>query len=518
MQDTIIKTTDSLSNTTEYTYNKTDNLINIKNKKGSITRYEYTPTGRLYKTIDPTHNITQYEYNPVGNLVRVINIQGTIQYTYDKNSGLTKVIDDKGRIVQYSYNPIGNKITMTDPEEGITGYTYNELNQLINLKNPLNEETTYIYYPNGQLKSKTFSNGITTTYYYDTSGRLTKITHPPLPEITYTYDKTRNRLSLTIGTQTTSYQYDSLYRLTKVIYSDGSSQAYTYDSVGNRLTMNAITYSYNQADQLIQAGTITYSYDKNGNLIKKDGTSYVYDYENRLTQITFPDKSTETFTYCPLGKRMAKNNSIFLYDDFDLIAEYDPEGTLNARYTFGPGIDNPISVRIGTQSYFYHLDGLGSVIFITDKDKNIVSSYTYDAFGLLFPNSEPRTPNPFLFTSREYEPKSNLYYYRARYYDPEVGRFITKDPFTWGPDDLRILRNLEWKDWVITTGVIFPNLQHPYVYCLNNPVNYVDPDGKMASIVRTIIENSLQYKILGRSLIWRLEQIEDSKCKIERVK
>ncbi|MEW6482199.1 MAG: hypothetical protein AB1397_04275, partial [bacterium] len=75
-----------------------------------------------------------------------------------------------------------------------------------------------------------------------------------------------------------------------------------------------------------------------------DTTTYTYDYENRLIQITFFDNSSQTFTYCPLGKRIAKDNSIFLYDGDDLIAEYDPQGTLNARYTFGPGIDNPISV------------------------------------------------------------------------------------------------------------------------------------------------------------------------------
>ncbi|MEW6103724.1 MAG: hypothetical protein AB1630_07950 [bacterium] len=127
-----------------------------------------------------------------------------------------------------------------------------------------------------------------------------------------------------------------------------------------------------------------------------DTTTYAYDYENRLTQITYPNSSTQTFTYCPLGKRISKTSSSmnyelstmnYLYDDNDLIAEYDPQGTLNARYTFGPGIDNPISVRIGTQSYFYHLDGLGSVIFITDKDKNIVSSYNYEVFGSPIPYS-----------------------------------------------------------------------------------------------------------------------------------
>ncbi|MEW6104219.1 MAG: RHS repeat-associated core domain-containing protein, partial [bacterium] len=230
-----------------------------------------------------------------------------------------------------------------------------------------------------------------------------------------------------------------------------------------------------------------YSYNNNGNLIKKDNTTYAYDYENRLTQITYPDNSTQTFTYCPLGKRISKTPSSinyelstmnYLYDDQDLIAEYSPEGTLTSRYTFGPGIDNPISVRIGSESYFYHLDGLGSVIFITDKEKNIVSSYNYDAFGMPFGSSS--IPNPFLFTSREYEPKANLYYYRARYYDPEVGRFLSMDPIL-GLLQSGLCPSCSKVSFsfnpILPYLLKLPEMLHPYVYVENNPVNLVDPKG-----------------------------------------
>jgi len=217
------------------------------------------------------------------------------------------------------------------------------------------------------------------------------------------------------------------------------------------------TYTYNEADQLLKAGNTTYSYDNDGNLIKKidssGTTTYTYDFENRLVEITFPDRGTNTFGYCPFGKRVWKKNksgttTFYFYDTEDILAEYDSFGNLKARYTFGKGIDNPISLRIGTQSYFYHLDALGSVISLTDSNKTQIVSYSYDAFG--FPHPSSLIPNPFLFTAREYEEEPCLYYYRARYYDPEVGRFITKDPSE--------------KD-------------HPYIYVENNPITMIDPYG-----------------------------------------
>jgi RHS repeat-associated protein len=111
------------------------------------------------------------------------------------------------------------------------------------------------------------------------------------------------------------------------------------------------------------------------------------------------------------------------------------------RHTQGPGIDalrprardfgrrdEPLEVQIGRGSYYYHADGLGSITELTKSNGSAVNTYTYAAFGGDSPANTETVANPFHFTAREYDPETKLYYYRARYYDPLWGRFLSEDP------------------------------------------------------------------------------------------
>ncbi len=127
-----------------------------------------------------------------------------------------------------------------------------------------------------------------------------------------------------------------------------------------------------------------------------------------------------------------------------------------ASYVHGQGIDEPIAgfTPQGTvPEWYYTFDGLGSVTELTDNSQSVVESYKYDAFGNL--QTPPATGNPYTYTGREYDPESGLYFYRARYYDAGVGRFLSADPIRFGG------------------GVNF------YAYVQNNPVNLTDPTGKV---------------------------------------
>ncbi len=131
--------------------------------------------------------------------------------------------------------------------------------------------------------------------------------------------------------------------------------------------------------------------------------------------------SSETIKYC--------------YDNNQVIAEYNGSNTLLHKFIYGPGIDEPlcmISVSGQTETkYYYHFDGLGSVVALSDNDADIVETYEYDVFGeptILSPNNELRTTslynNCYMFTGREYDSETGNYYYRARYYKPEIVRFL----------------------------------------------------------------------------------------------
>jgi RHS repeat-associated protein len=232
----------------------------------------------------------------------------------------------------------------------------------------------------------------------------------------------------------------------------------------NRLSsLNVASYSYDSSNHLTSSSNgVTYTYDNNGNTATKGDasgtTTYTWSNLDQLTSVALPGTGgTVTFKYDPFGRRIQKvsptiGTNNYLYDGANIVEEVGASGNQLARYTQGQGIDQPLAMLRSGASSLFQADGLGSITGLGDSVGNSGATYKYDSFGKL--RVSTGTPvNPFQYTGRDYDPETGLRYYRARYYDLNVGRFISEDPIRFDG------------------GINFN------IYALNNPTNLIDPSG-----------------------------------------
>jgi RHS repeat-associated protein len=515
-------------------------LTKIINPLGFETLYEYDDNNNLKKKTDANGQITEYEYNDYNELITVNYIgqappaPTSISFTYD-NVGNTLTwadgtyqgsytYDELNRVLtvttayplpltaytlSYTYDRFGNKESVTYPDSlGSISYEYDFMNRLTKLTAyPLTLTTEYEYDDASRLTKKTLSNGVYTDYAYDDANRLTSLVNKKsdtsvISSFTYTQDNVGNRETMTTSEGTHTYGYDNTYRLLSADHPVQTDETFTYDKVGNRKTSAQHSdWTYDTNNRLTSYNGFTFTYDNAGNTLSKtkggNTTTYTWDFENRLISLTtYPLTLTAEYTYDPFGKRLSKTvdgiTKYYLYDNEDIVAEYDSSGVIIATYIHGQGIDEPISRtdHLLLTTYHYVFDGLGSVSELTDNTGAVVESYKYDSFGKL--EIPPVIDNSYTYTSREYDQETEFYFYRHRYYESTIGRFITADPIGF------------------KGGVNF------YSYVLNNPLYFIDPSGLRPPIVCnvrfppgwirvTVFENSSKGKLLRtyREEDWR---------------
>ena len=504
------KKTDPKGQHIEYAYDHLGRLVNEKYEGETKIAYDYKADDVVTQSLREVTNswfdpqrVNQYAYDTsfrqTGETFGEKSLQEDIAYTYPPYPQ-TPAQFTSDLLKSYEVNS-GDPVSYVYYEDG-------SVKCIVEGTNPLTDpKTLYDYFLDSSRKRRVNSNGARTRYKYDNQRRLIKVTNRKslhgeiLSFFQYDYDHNhaqtpenvwkgyRTKMTDNLG-NTMKYYYDELYRLTQVDThivspSEALRDTFQYDDIGN-MTQRAkfdisdpdhpieigspIVYTYVQNGQsknsalLDSDGTFTYEWDFNGNLAsKRDSgqhvTSYSWSDNDMLTGVRGPAIEV-TYGYDYLGRRNyelvpATTRTEWLYMSEDVVRKsvYNMSDLLQYSRNFlhGPGIDEPLRKKDGAEilaDELYFSDGLGSVTERIDINKTLKARYRYDAWGNLTEGNFD--VDEYWYTGREFS-KDSLYYYRARLYNPSLGRFTSQDPMR-------------------SSG-------NPYVYVGNNPVNFVDPFG-----------------------------------------
>ena len=534
-----------------YEYNNRNLVVKTQSydKEGTktlISRYRYDDYGQLLEMTDyrvsseteTAYRYTEYTYDQRGRITAFAEISQNAQPTAD---------DIKAHQIRYTYNENGNlsKVSYPTTKDGIQSlsYIYDENGWLQEIKGELHSkgQTTekvlrsYSYDAYGKVKEikdyrnrlKNGAQAVQKIYTYDSFDRVKEMIYTDLEtgkvmeSYQYSYDKNSN---ITKKTQvnnypkedadkvneTKSYTYDTLGRLTKTVTTDHNKDdktktvTYTYDNVGNRLKEDdgttTTSYTYNGLDQLKTSTkekrtavdeVRQYSYDANGNQTDVKNTktgqteSYTYDAENRLSKVAVTDKDGKTAViqqnrYNGEGQRIQKvegsKTTNYYYQDGVVSYTTDGENSQTSQNLIGTDGNILATQRYGsdhTDYLLYHKDIQGSTTSLVKEDGSADATYRYTDFGETTINGDNKVENEVCYTGGIYDQSTGLYYLNARYYNPEDGRFVTEDTYRGETNE--------------------PDTQNLYVYCADNPVNYVDPSGHWIDTVLDVA--SLGYSI-----------------------
>ena len=461
---------DRRGQTTGYAELSQENEPTADEIKAHQIRYYYDSDGKLTKVTYPTTK----------------NGVQALAYEYDQNGWLTKI---KGEVQS------GDGST----EKTVRSYTYDSYGKVKEIKDYRD-----------LLNSS--DQAVKKVYTYDSLDRVKEMTYTDLEtgkvmeSYQYSYDKSSNitektqvnnypREDADKVNETKVYTYDTLGRLIKTVTTDHKKDdktkavTYTYDNVGNRLKEDdgttTTSYTYNGLDQLKtstkEKGTAVeevrqYDYDANGNQTDVKNTktgenqTYVYDAENRLSQVSVTkDGNTAVIQqniYNGEGQRIQKidgDETInYYYQDGVVAYTTDVNGEQNSQNLIGTDGNVLATERFqqnATQYYLYNKDIQGSTSSLVKEDGSADATYQYTDFGETTIQGDDQAKNEVSYTGGIYDQSTGLYYLNARYYNPEDGRFMTEDSYR--------------------GEIMNPETGHLYVYCANNPVNYMDPSGHL---------------------------------------
>ncbi|WP_458368792.1 RHS repeat-associated core domain-containing protein [Pseudomonas mandelii] len=441
---------------------------------GRRTAYAYDLNGHLLEKTefgdDGSQLFTSYQRDTAGRLL-VKNLPDgvNVEYRYDSLGRLVSVDDGHDHPLEFAYDK-QNRLITEHQGWGTLRYGYDACGKLNHLRLPDNSQLDYHHAKGGaltaidlngtRLTSHTYKADrelqrqqgmLSSRYDYDEQGRLKAhaISQPqhPLYRRDYTYSANGNleHIADTRHGQR-SYQYDPLDRLIRVRHSrDQQPESFAHDPAGNLLMQDRPGPATLKGNRLLMQGDRHFDYDAFGNLIRerrgaaqKLVTEYRYDCQHRLIGVTLPNGNTASYRYDAFGRRICKTVDGHITEYFwqgdNLVAESGREHYRS--YVYEPGTFRPLAMLDGKGPhqacpFYYQLDHLGTPQELTDYSGDIIWAAQYTAYGRLTRlnrDTHQVLDQPLRFQGQYYDAETGLHYNRHRYYNPDLGRYLTPDP------------------------------------------------------------------------------------------
>ena len=479
---------------TNYTYDINGNMLSETTSSGGLVEYTYNELNLKEEQTNAREQTRVYSYDKAGRITGYTSPEGTASFSYDANGNILTAADQNGTVTR-TFDELNRIKTYTDTQGKTITYEYDSMSRIKKLTYPDNTSVNYSYYLNGNLYRVIDWANRVTEYTYDENNNITAVTKPDgsvtetryddAQRVVYTaenvndtiivgyeyeYDTEGRILSETdLATNLKSeYTYDNLSRVTKrkitnLTCNTVTEESYTYDANGNILTSTVSTeedtFVYDDSNRLVEYNGQAVTYDLDGNMISANGMSLNYDSVNRLTSA-----GNNSYTYDVENTRV-KN----LCNDVETIYTYNTNAELSqllvkttggtvTKYVYGIGL---IGEETSGSFKTYHFDYRGSTVAITDINGTVTDTFAYDSYGNLTRRTGA-TETIFLYNGSYgvITDGNGLLYMRARYYSPELRRFVNAD--------------------ILMGDINNSATLNRYAYVNGNPISNIDPFGMAA--------------------------------------